>query len=65
MKDFIKPISKFIHREVNSGIVLIFATIAALIVANSPLAERYFEFFEHTTIDFKFEFWSLSKPLHY
>lgn len=65
MRDFIRPISKFIHREVNSGIVLIFATIAALIVANSPLAEKYFEFFEHTTIDFKFQVWSLSKPLHY
>lgn len=65
MKDFIKPIYRFIHREVNSGIVLIFATIAALIVANSPLAEKYFEFFEHTTIDFKFQLWSLSKPLHY
>lgn len=65
MKDFVKPILKFIQREVNAGIVLIFATIAALIVANSALSDTYFKFFEKTYINFEFEFWKLSKPLYY
>ncbi len=65
MTDIVRPILKFIKREINAGIVLIFATVAALIVANSGLSEAYFNFFEKTTIDFKFEFWKLSKPLYY
>lgn len=65
MKDFVRPIMKFIHREINAGIVLIFATVAALIVANSGLSDTYFKFFEKTYINFEFEFWKLSKPLYY
>ncbi len=65
MKEMVKPIYKFIQREINAGIVLMFATIAALIVANSPLAENYFKIFEKTYINFEFEFWKLSKPLYY
>ena len=65
MKDFVRPIFKFIQREINAGIVLLFATIAALIVANSPLSEIYFNFFEKTYINFEFQIWKLSKPLYY
>lgn len=65
MTVFVAPIVKFIKREVNAGIVLLFSTLAALIVANSPLSEYYFNFFEKTYISFEFQFWSLSKPLYY
>lgn len=65
MKTIVNPILKFIQREVNAGIVLLFATAAALIVANSPASDIYFKFFEETYINFEFEFWQLSKPLYY
>lgn len=65
MKEIVRPIVKFIQREINAGIVLLIATCAALIVANSPLADIYFRLFEKTYINFKFEFWELSKPLYY
>lgn len=65
MKDFVNPIFKFIRYNVNAGIILLLATIAALIVANSPASDFYFNVFEKTYIDFKFEFWELSKPFYY
>lgn len=65
MKTFVNPILKFIQREINAGIVLLFATGAALIIANSPASDIYFKFFEQTYINFEFEFWQLSKPLYY
>ncbi len=65
MKEIIKPIIKLIRRKINAGIVLLFTTIAALIIANSPFSEVYFNIFEKTYINFNFEFWNLSKPLYY
>jgi NhaA family Na+:H+ antiporter len=64
VQEFVRPIVKFIRTEINAGIVLLVATIAALIVANSSYSDVYFNFFESTYIDFKFEFWELSKPLY-
>lgn len=37
----LRPIQRFIRQEASSGIVLLCATIAALVVANSPLAAGY------------------------
>lgn len=65
MKDFVIPILKFIQKNVTAGIVLLSVTILALIIANSPFSDVYFNFFEKTYIEFKFEFWHLSKPLYY
>jgi len=65
VQEYVLPILRFIKREVNAGIVLLFTTLAALIVANSPLADVYFKLFEKTYINFEFEFWQLSKPLYY
>lgn len=65
MNRHLKPILKFIRNEINAGIVLIFATLLALVFANTPLSDFYFNVFEKTYINFKFEFWELSKPLYY
>ncbi len=65
MKDIVKPILRFIKHKINAGVVLLLATVAAMIVANTPLSDFYFNLFEKTYIDFKFEFWNLSKPLYY
>ncbi|MCI4671230.1 MAG: Na+/H+ antiporter NhaA [Bacteroidia bacterium] len=61
----IKPIFRFIKKEINSGIVLIAVSILAMIVANSQWAKGYFELFEDTYISIDFHLWSLKKPLHY
>lgn len=61
----IKPIFRFIKKEINSGIVLIIVTILAMVIANSPWAKSYFELFDKTYLSLDFQLWSLKKPLHY
>lgn len=61
----IKPIFIFIQKEINSGIVLIIVSILAMIVANSPWADTYFQLFEETKLSVDFKIWSLSKPMYY
>jgi len=58
-------ISRFIEKESNSGIVLIIATLLALIIANSPLENFYFDFFESTYFGVEFHSWSLKKPIYF
>jgi hypothetical protein len=43
--------SHFLHAQTTTGVVLMFMTVLALILANSPLAEAYASFF-HTEIAF-------------
>ncbi|MCV6588968.1 MAG: Na+/H+ antiporter NhaA [Marinobacterium sp.] len=58
------PIEEFIHRQTTSGILLMLFAIAALIIANSSLAEAYHHFFQqHLTIGL--ENFQLSKSLHH
>lgn len=40
----ISPLREFLHKESSSGILLIIAAALGLILANSPVSERYFEF---------------------
>ncbi|MEY2814442.1 MAG: hypothetical protein RIS05_190 [Actinomycetota bacterium] len=40
----ISPLREFLHKESSSGILLIVAAALGLILANSPVSERYFEF---------------------
>ncbi len=45
--DYIKkPFEQFFKLEISGSIVLIFATMAALVLANSPLADFYTEFWQ-------------------
>ena len=44
---------RFLHSEVSGSLVLLACTLAALALANSPLAEAYFEF-EHTELGVSF-----------
>jgi NhaA family Na+:H+ antiporter len=53
----IRPIVAFLHIEAVSGLALVAATIAALVLANSPLAGRYFALW---TIDLSLQFGSLA-----
>lgn len=44
----IMPVQQFINREKSGGIVLGISIMVALVLANSPLGEKYFHFFEHS-----------------
>ena len=59
------PVSRFIKNESNSGVMLIVATLLALIIANSPFKNFYFDLFESTYIGIEFHNWLLKKPIHF
>ncbi len=43
MKRQISPLREFLHKESSSGFFLVLAACLALVVANSPLSDRYFD----------------------
>lgn len=42
----VKPIAKFLHVEAASGIVLLLCAVAALVLANSPVAKEFLAFWK-------------------
>lgn len=58
------PFEHFLHAQTTTGVILMFMTILALILANSPLAEAYAYFF-HMKIDFDVGTWALSHTIHH
>ena len=61
--NFIKnPLSNFIKLETSSSIILFIATVAALILANSPLSDAYVNFWNNY-ITISFPGFELSKPV--
>lgn len=59
------PLTGFLKNESNSGIMLIIATLLALIIANSPFENFYSDFFESTYFGVEFHNWSLRKPIYF
>ena len=58
------PFEEFLHNQTTTGMVLMFTTVLALIIANSPLADIYNHFF-HTHIDLTVGEWKLSHTIHH
>ncbi|HEU4327591.1 MAG TPA: Na+/H+ antiporter NhaA [Roseiflexaceae bacterium] len=58
----LRPMQRFIHNETASGIVLMAATVAALVLANSPLAQPY-DALLHTKIGITVGPFALSETL--
>ncbi len=58
------PFEHFLHAQTTTGMVLMFMTIFALILANSPLTETYVHFF-HTKVDLNVGSWKLSHSIHH
>ncbi|MBL1242889.1 MAG: Na+/H+ antiporter NhaA [Sulfurimonas sp.] len=58
------PLEHFIHAQTTTGIILMFMTILALILANSPLTQDYAHFF-HTQVDLNIGSWHLSHTIHH
>ena len=48
-----KPITRFLHIQAASGVVLLICTVAALILANSSYAETFHQFWK-TKVGFSF-----------
>lgn len=60
----LSPIEEFIHRQTTSGILLMLFAVAALIIANSGMADGYHHFLQqYLTIGL--ESFQLSKSLHH
>jgi NhaA family Na+:H+ antiporter len=58
------PIARFINNSTTGGIVLFAAVVVALILANSPLKDAYYHFWEHT-FSIGFDEFVLSQSLHH
>src|SRR5262249_42798364 len=60
----IEPIERFLHVEAAGGIVLLACTVAALVLANSPLSEAYRHLWE-TEVGFQVGRLQVSHTLHH
>jgi len=58
------PFEHFIHAQTTTGMILMFMTVLALILANTPLTESYAHFF-HTKVDLNIGSWQLSHTIHH
>ncbi len=64
MKKYIQdPINQFIKLETSSSIILFGATVAALILANSPLSEQFLQFWKNN-VTISIPGFELSKPIY-
>ncbi len=58
------PFEHFLHAQTTTGLILMFMTVLALILANTPLTEAYAGFF-HTKVDFAVGSWHLEHTIHH
>ena len=58
------PIQTFIHTEEKGALILLLASAAALVWANSPWSDSYADFW-HVTISFDFHFLAISEDLRH
>ena len=56
-------VNGFMKKESSSGIILIFITIFALILRNSPLSDYYYDFL-HISVNFSIASLVITKPLY-
>ena len=58
------PFEHFLHAQTTTGIILMFMTILALILANTPLTDTYTHFF-HIKVDLNVGSWTISNSIHH
>lgn len=58
------PFEYFLQAQTTTGLILMIMTLLALVLANSPAAEYYTDFF-HTKIELNVGSWKLSHSLHH
>ncbi len=59
-----RPFEDFFKHQASGGMVLVGATLLALVLANSPLSHHYFEFWENE-VAFGFRDFGLTQSLHH
>jgi len=64
IEKFLRPFQAFLHAEASGGILLLICTVIALVWANSPFAENYFNLW-HTYISIHISDFVLSYSLHH
>lgn len=60
----LQPFEDFFKRQASGGLVLMAATLVALVLANSPVSQSYFNFWE-TELTIGFEGFGLAKSIHH
>ncbi len=60
----LSPLEEFIHRQTTSGVLLMICAVIALIIANSPLQDRY-DHLLHTQIGLSFGSGAFSMSIHH
>jgi len=50
VKQVIAPLRDFLHRETSSGVLILIASAVGLVIANSPISDRYF-----SSLDWQFQ----------
>ena len=63
-KKIATPFEHFLHAQMTTGVILMFMTILALVLANSPLSDIYAHFF-HTKVDLDVGDWEISHTIHH
>jgi len=63
-KKIATPLEHFIHAQTTTGIILMFMTVLALVLANSTLTQDYADFF-HTEVEFAVGSWYLEHTIHH
>lgn len=58
------PFEHFIHAQTTTGVILMFMTVFALILANTELTETYTHFF-HIKVDVHIGSWTISNSIHH
>ncbi|EQB39808.1 sodium:proton antiporter [Sulfurimonas hongkongensis] len=58
------PFEEFIHAQTTTGMILLFMTVVALLLANTPLTQAYADFF-HTQVELSIGSWELSHTIHH
>jgi len=58
------PFEHFLHAQTTTGFILMFMTVLALILANTPMTEAYAHFF-HTEVELAVGNWHLEHTIHH
>lgn len=58
---FVEPFTRFLHVEATSGILLVFVTVVAIALANSPFSDGFLSFWQ-MPVGFQFGSFERSYP---
>ncbi|MCB1733897.1 MAG: Na+/H+ antiporter NhaA [Gammaproteobacteria bacterium] len=62
---FISPFEQFVHRETTGGMILIAATIVALLLANLPMTAEWYQHMLHAELGIRIGEWRLVHSAHH